>query len=100
MLCLFGGCVASFLSAGITVAKDYTDVATVGVVSYIGFPVWFTMAADGMGGHFYSGRFNTNWMVWTAFFVLVCCGLRFAFSKRKNVMKSISSCEREDNSKN
>jgi len=100
MLCSVCGCVASFFSARLTVAKDYTEEATVGVISYRGFPVWFSEVADGMRGFFYGGRFTANWAVWTAFFVLICCGLRFAFSKRGNKKKSSSSCECEDNPEN
>ena len=84
--CSFCGLVASFFSVCVTVAKGYTEQATVGIISYKGFPVWFTMAADGMGfaGRFNFGRFQANWTVWALFFTLVCCGLRIALRKSRN----------------
>jgi len=100
ILCLFGGCVASHFSAFVTVGKDYADEATVGVVSYRGFPVWYYEAADGMRGHLHDGRANVNWCAWTAVFMLICYGLRFAFAERKNIKKPASSCKCEENTKN
>ena len=85
ILCLFDGCVASFCSEFVTVAKNYSDEATIGVVSYLGFPIWFTRAADGLGfsGRFNPERFNANWCVWATIFLLICCSLYFMKTKRR-----------------
>lgn len=86
-LCLFNGCVASFLSGAVTIGKDYTQVETVGIISYQGFPIWFNKNAPGISAmsSWHLARIYANWCVWTTVFLLICCGLYFIKVKRKNV---------------
>ena len=84
MLCLFSGCVTSYCTGFITIAKDYSQEATVGVISYKGFPVWFCEAASGISAisGWHPERVYINWYVWTIIFVIICCRLRFVKVKR------------------
>lgn len=83
MLCLFSGCVASYVSLGAVVGKDHTQVETVGVIYQKGFPIWYhTYAAGGrVFGDFHPIRLVANWGVWAAAFMLICYGLRRLFMK-------------------
>jgi len=87
MLCLFNGCVASYCSGIVTVAKDYTQTETVGIISYRGFPVWFQRTAPGLRymALAFRNRIFANWCVWTTVFLFMCCSLYFKRAKRKSV---------------
>ena len=86
ILCLFNGCVASYCSGVVTISKDYTTEATVGVTSFKGFPVWFNQAAPGIRIGLIPNRIFANWCVWTTVFMLVCCGLCFMGTKSRFVL--------------
>ena len=73
LFCSFCGCTASFFSVYVTVGKDHTQEATIGVISRLGFPIWFTETAPGMGmgEGYHPERWDANRRVWTGFFVCV-----------------------------
>jgi len=86
ILCLFDGCVASYCSGFVTVAKDYTTEETVGITSFQGFPVWFDQAAPGIRIGLIPNRIFANWCVWTTVFMLICFGLYFMRTKSRLVL--------------
>jgi len=81
ILCLFCGCVASFCSGYVTVAKDYTTEATVGITSFQGFPIWFNQDAPGIRIGLIPNRIFANGCVWTTIFLFICCGYYFTKTK-------------------
>ena len=73
MVCSILGCVTSYCSGAITIAKDYTQIDIVGIISYKGFPIWYYEAADGYS-IMYGWRLEriyANWGVWTIFFMII-----------------------------
>ena len=81
ILCLFNGCIASYCSGVVTVAKDYTTEATVGITSFKGFPIWFNQDAPGIRIGLIPNRIFANWCAWTVVFMLICCSLYYMRTK-------------------
>jgi len=84
MLCSFNGCVTSYCSGFVTVTKDYTTEARIGLRAFgirtlKGFPVWYNESTIGIraGRNLILERFLANWCVWTTVFMLICCRLYF-----------------------
>ena len=86
LFCLFNGCVASCCSGFVTVAKDYTSEATVGVASLKGFPIWFDRDAPWIRIGLIPNRVVANWGVWTTVFMLICCGIYFKRTRSRLVL--------------
>ena len=88
MFCSFNGCVASFYSGYVTVAKDYTTEETVGITSFQGFPIWYDQCAPHTRA--WTGlilnRIYANWCVWTTVFMLICCRLYFVKTRYRYVL--------------
>ena len=84
LLCLSLGITASFFSASVTVGEDRSQIETVGVISYRGFPLWYKESSE--VGIFYPARFKINWYIWTAFFLIICYGIHcvIRMCKRKS----------------
>jgi len=91
-LCSFSGCVTSVFSVFVTVGKDYTQEATVGIISRKGFPIWYTESASGMGmgAGYHPYRWDANCLAWTVFFmvvvVFICYGIHFVKTKRRLII--------------
>jgi len=89
ILCSFLGCTASEFSGFVVTGKDYTQIETIGVVSYYGYPVWYAKGASGMGyaGSFIPERWKLNCLIWTVFFmgitVLITTGVWVIKRKQK-----------------
>jgi hypothetical protein len=88
MLSLFNGCIASYFSEAVTIGKDCTQIETVGIISYQGFPIWFHKTAPGISAmtSWYPARVYANWCAWTTVFLLVCCSLCFIKVKCKSML--------------
>ena len=83
IICSFNGCVVSYFSGNVTIAKDYTTEETVGITSFRGFPIWYDQAAPGIRIGLIPNRIFANWCVWTTVFLLFCCGLYYMKTKSR-----------------
>jgi len=76
--------VTTFLSGFIIVGKDYSEEATVGMITLQGFPVWFLGTAPGISimSSWHLDRFGINFGVW--FLALFCVGIATHIRIKKN----------------
>ena len=80
------GVITAYFSAFITVSKDYSAEATVGVISHRGFPIWFIGSADGISimGSWHLERFTYNIYFWIVCYAALAL---LIFLRRKHRMK-------------
>ncbi|MBX7257021.1 MAG: hypothetical protein K1Y02_11725 [Candidatus Hydrogenedentes bacterium] len=66
----FAALCASFLSLAFVAATDYSEIDTVGIIKYCGFPIWFRVwHPDILGPQgFYMSRFAFNNAFWLGIF--------------------------------
>ncbi len=76
--------IAAYLSGFVVVGKDYSDEATVGMITLRGFPVWFLKTAPGISimSSWHFDRFEINFGIW--FLVLFCVGVATHVMIKKN----------------
>ncbi len=76
--------IATCLSGFIEVGKDYSQEATVGIITLRGFPVWFVGTAPGISimSSWHFERFGINFAIWLL--VLLCVGIASHVMIKKN----------------
>jgi len=77
--------VITHLSAFIVVGHDHSEEATVGIITFRGFPVWFIEQAPGISimSSWHFDRFQINLGVWFAILLLTATAIHIMIRRRK-----------------
>jgi len=82
----FTALVTAYFSAAIVMGKNLSEEATVGIITYRGFPVWFLSEAPGISimSSWHFNRFLINIFIWFLIFLSIATVTHIRIGKRKD----------------
>jgi hypothetical protein len=77
--------VAAFLTGFIVVGEDHSELATIGILSLHGFPVWFVATAPGISimSSWHPDRYAMNVAIWVAALLAIAIVVHVKIRKRR-----------------
>jgi hypothetical protein len=78
--------VFAYLSGFIIVGKDYSEEATVGIITHHGFPIWFIGTAPGISimSSWHIDRFGANIAIWYVLLFAAAVVMHFNIRKKRS----------------